>query len=60
MIYGKYVIRKDNKYSSGNRMSQEAKAVSRKAMGIHNQVDREIPRSERIADVGQVICPRTM
>jgi hypothetical protein len=55
-----YVIRKDDKCFGGSRMSQEAKAVSRKATGIHNRTDREIPRFEKIADVGQVICPRTM
>ena len=40
----KYVICKDDKCSSGNRMSQEANAVGRKATGIHNWTDRVIPK----------------
>ena len=40
----KYVICKDDKCSSGNRMSQEANAVGRKATGIHNWTDKVMPK----------------
>ncbi len=39
----KSTVRK-TQLSSGERKTQEAKAVSRKAMGIHNQANRVIPK----------------